>query len=659
MSKNLTKKLSAKYDGSMGIPVNRHQSFSNTMSIGLLILLIYLLPNQAAAELGPSSPTRSPAIVSATFSEATSVSQMSAGERNSSLLARADDPIGNLIGKLNRDPSTYFPAVPPEDFKPDESVKLKENRVGQTARKGITQNQEKKGVEKRDLLTTLVNRRYGIPVALFPRVRAFLNYFLGRGKWTIRNWLRRGSRYLVLLRKILRKYGMPTELTWLAMIESGFNSTARSHAGAGGMWQFMIRTGSKYGLRHNRWIDERNNISKATDAAARHLRDLYVYYRDWHLALAAYNTGQGKVDRGLRRFGVKTYWELSEHRWLAEETKAYVPKFLAAMIMAENKALFPYLRRIKNRSMPACDQVKLKYPIDLRVAAVAARTTYKKLRKLNTELRNWCTPPFKGGYVLRIPRGKSGQFKRYLRRHGLNRRVVYHRHRVRFGESLSHIARTYQVSEQRITRINRLRRRYVRTGKWLIIPLPRGFSARMLASQGKYRRGKYAAAFPGRYRRLRGRKRVLYLTRKGHTLLSIARHFQVKLRSIRKWNGLKSYSLRPGRVLQLFVKRAFKTKGVLLVNPKKVRIAYFAKPKSRSRYASPRKWRRSKRSRYASPRKWRRFHRRSIRRATYRVRRGDTLWSISRRYKISVREIRRANDLKRGRPLRVGDKLTI
>lgn len=188
----------------------------------------------------------------------------------------------------------------------------------------------------------LKNTRFDFPVTVNSRVEYWINYFTGRGRGYFQKYLERSEFFVPYIVPILRQNRMPEDLVYLAMIESGFNNLARSHAKAVGPWQFISATGKRYGLIVNWWEDDRRDIYKSTKAAVEYLRDLYTMFGSWELAAASYNAGEAKVARAVRRFGSKDFWVISRHRFLRPETRDYVPKIIAAAILSKNRDLFGF-----------------------------------------------------------------------------------------------------------------------------------------------------------------------------------------------------------------------------------------------------------------------------------------------------------------------------
>jgi membrane-bound lytic murein transglycosylase D len=255
--------------------------------------------------------------------------------------------------------------------------------------------------------------KFDVPIQMNKQVRAYLVYFSTERKGTIRRYLARSTRYLPMIKKIFQEHGLPEDLAYLAMIESGFNNKAYSPAAACGMWQFIRGTGLRYGLTINRYMDERRDPEKATRAAANYLLDLYKQFGSWYLAAASYNCGEGRVQRELNQSNHKNFWELSAHKCLPTETKNYVPQMIAATIIAKNPQKFgftkvPYLPPLK------IDKVQVKETTSLTAAAVAVNVPTEELQVLNPALLRGVTPPEAPTYTLNLPANSVERFEKNI-----------------------------------------------------------------------------------------------------------------------------------------------------------------------------------------------------------------------------------------------------
>jgi soluble lytic murein transglycosylase-like protein len=255
--------------------------------------------------------------------------------------------------------------------------------------------------------------KFDVPIQMNKQVRAYLVYFSTERKEVIRRYLSRSTRYLPMIKEVFQEYGLPEDLAYLAMIESGFNTKAYSPAAACGMWQFIKGTGLRYGLAINNYVDERRDPEKSTRAAAQYLLDLYKQFGSWYLAAASYNCGEGRVQRELDQSTHKNFWELSANMCLPTETKNYVPQMIAATIIAKNPGKFgfknvPYLPALKY------DKVQVKEATSLEAAAMAVNVPPEEIQTLNPELLRGVTPPETASYTLYLPPNSKELFAKNI-----------------------------------------------------------------------------------------------------------------------------------------------------------------------------------------------------------------------------------------------------
>ena len=236
-------------------------------------------------------------------------------------------------------------------------------------------------------------------------------------------WLSRSGKYLELMKGILKERDIPEDMVFLPLIESGFNPNAYSPAKAAGYWQFIASTAKRYGLQINWWRDERRDPVKSTVAAANYLKDLYEIFGSWNLAMAAYNAGEGKIIRALKRTKADDYWSLLPTNQIKRETKDYVPKFIAASLIAYSPEDYGF-DNLEFHPPLSYETATLNFPVDLDVAADCAETSLDIIRGLNPELKRWCTPPDLREYPLRIPEGKKEIFFENLSRVPENERFT-------------------------------------------------------------------------------------------------------------------------------------------------------------------------------------------------------------------------------------------
>ena len=388
---------------------------------------------------------------------------------------------------------------------------------------------------------------YDVPIIRNASVEAHIEYFQTVIKDRFELWLSRSGRYIPFMKETFKSYGLPEDLVFVALIESGFNPIAYSRARAVGPWQFIKGTGRRYGLRIDEWIDERRDPIKSTIAAAKYLKDLYNMFDSWPLALASYNAGEGRVMRAMARTRSEDFWDLRSTRYLRPETKNYVPKFMAATIIAKNPEKYGF--KLDLWEPLQFDEVVIVSPTDLRVIAKSAGVTYEDLKTLNPELRSTITPLNYKDYVLKLPYGTKQAFLENFSDVPVQKRMIQLRHRVRRGETLSTLARKFGTSIQAIRELNNLGRSHIiREGRYLLIPM----SSRTAISQGHKKLSTAINYTPSEdEQRL---KKILYKVRRGDTLWRISKYFNVPVSQIRKWNKLDHSSpLRAGKRLVLYL----------------------------------------------------------------------------------------------------------
>jgi membrane-bound lytic murein transglycosylase D len=394
----------------------------------------------------------------------------------------------------------------------------------------------------------------------------------------------------------------------MAHQESAFKTNAYSRARAKGVWQFMPFTGRKYGLKNDLWVDERSDFEKSTRAATGYLKDLYARYGDWYLAMAAYNAGEGKIDRAIRRARTRDYWALAKTNFIRRETKYYVPAILASILI--DKSPEDYGFDVDTDSLLKWDTVDLDKPTDLQVIAEATRASLEEIRILNPELRGLITPPNVGTYTVRVPNGTRNDLLAHLEELPDEKRVSWTLHEVRPGESFASIAHRHRVQVRALIDANpRYAGRRLRRGTVLNVPLAGGTPQLLLARAIEDR----PSFEPG--------ERVVHRVRRGENLQAIAWKYRTTVGNLRRWNGLNGSIIRPGKRL----------------------VAYYGEkgdgPHSMINGASA-----------VSV---------SGGRIEYRVQQGDTLDSIARKFNAAVDDLRRWNNMAPDASPQPGDRLLV
>lgn len=465
--------------------------------------------------------------------------------------------------------------------------------------------------------------RYEFPIVINKKVKHFISYYSTVNSSFTRRSLKRAQLYLPEMRRILRQYHIPEELAYMVLIESGFTTHAYSRARACGPWQFISGTGRNYGLKINWWVDERRDPLKSSYAAAKYLHDLYGYFDSWYLAAAAYNAGEGKIMRAIKRHKTEDFWEMSRYRYLKRETKEYIPRLIAAILIAKEPEKYG-LSDVGYLPPLTFDEVEVHDATDLQVVAWAAGCKFSALKKLNPELRYWCTPPKVKKYLVKVPSGTGEQCQQRLAGLPPEQRITFRRHRIRSGESLSTIARRYRTSIRPIKELNNLAGNMIRAGSYLVIPVRAQGSGQVVFSSRIYAAGVRQHRMPQSVIH----RPSAYRVRRGDSLWKIAHKYHISVNDIRRWNGLgRSKLIKPGQILALSEQRR---KRRLAKTKKRVNTASFG---SGSRISTGGK--------------------------TVKVRRGDSLWKIARKYHLSVNDIRRWNHLGRSKLIKPGQILLL
>ena len=447
-----------------------------------------------------------------------------------------------------------------------------------------------------------------LPIVYNDQVGRIIQFFRTQGRQSMQTWLTRLPRYLALMKPALDREGVPEELIFHALVESGLNPRAYSWKHASGPWQFISSTARLYGLRQDWWVDERRDFERATVAAARYLKKLYDEFGDWYLALAAYNTGEFRVHRAIRLHQSRDYWKLFV---LPRETRNHVPKIMAAFLIAQDPEKYGFF--VTPLPLLEWDEVPVDKSLTLQILAQIAECSPETLAVFNPELRQAATPPPEDGkpYVFRIPKGHKEAFERNYQPIASKvgpvlADVRVRRHRVRRGETLYSISKRYGVSISRIAKVNNLRNRHrLRIGQRLDIPVPRS----VVASR--------QSGAPSRP----DASKVIYTVRARDTLGAISENHDVGLSALRRWNGLRpgSSQIRVGQKLVIWVP----------TTPRASRTPRRVVPLGMDKY-------------------------------TYTVRPGDTLSQIAEAHGVGLSKLRVWNGFRRANQhIRVGQRLVI
>lgn len=421
------------------------------------------------------------------------------------------------------------------------------------------------------------------PLEINRYVEQYIEYYTGKGRRHIETWLKRSGRYFPMMGKIFAEEQVPQQLIFLSLIESGLNPTARSWARAMGMWQFMSSTGKLYDLKVNFYVDERKDPEKATRAAAQHLRDLYVSLGDWYLAIASYNSGEGRVRRGMRKSDSDNFWKV--RRFLPRETKNYVPQYIAVTIICSNLEKYgftglQYQKPIEYVKHPIAE------PIDLNVLSKCAGISLETMRELNPDLIQHTTPPAGNEpYLLKVPSDTYEQFVQNLSNVPDEAKLHFLVHQVKSGETFSGIAYKYGIATARLASFNNVSvKKTIHPGMQLKVPISAfseedfQVSTDVLAAVENYKdfsdesasyelilhnvddEDKFMELYKNRVADSveviipDDKSKVSYTVKNGDNLVDIATIFDVRVSDIRNWNDLPyTRSISVGQVLDVYV----------------------------------------------------------------------------------------------------------
>lgn len=447
---------------------------------------------------------------------------------------------------------------------------------------------------------------YDFPVTMNKQVKFYLDFFQNRQRTTFRKWLERSGRYVPHIQAELKKAGLPLDLAYLPMIESGYSLTAYSSARAAGPWQFIRSTGTHYGLTVNAYLDERRDPVLSTAAAIAFLSDLHKEFNDWPLAVAAYNAGGGKIRHGLRRYKVDNFWDLAQHRHLQDETKLYVPKLIAAIIIAKDPEAYGFTD-IKYQAPLEYEIAMVPRWTSLRSVTVASNIDYDTLHNLNRQLRKRITPPDAASYPLKVPVGKKDIIAQNLHRVYPLVTTEYKTHVVKGNDTMSGVCRKYNIKKLTLLKTNNLTSARLQKGQRLRIP----YQTTKYVLWNKDGSPPMAAA---------DTSLILHKIRPGETVSVISKKYGVPMHMIAVWNDLENMAkIRAGQQLAIYLGEAQKTAVNTLAS---VQPSVKTGPTSTEETAS------GERVTY------------------YHVKSGDTIWTISREFNLTMAKLRRWNSLK-------------
>ena len=402
---------------------------------------------------------------------------------------------------------------------------------------------------------------HDIDIPLNAKVLQYVQLFSGRLKGYLEDGLSRGVQYLPMIQEVFRAEGLPLDLAYVPLIESAFKPSAVSKAKAKGIWQFMSGTALENGLQHDWYIDERADPEKATRAAAKYLTTLHNMFGDWHLALASYNGGPGRIQRAMTRSKRTDFWQLSAStRYLPRETRDYVPLILAAIVIARNPA--QYGLTVVEPEIPQTERVTVYGPIDLRKVAEWAGVPAEVIQDLNPELRRWTTPVRATDYPLTVPKGSGAQILAALTTAEPEELASFNRYSVKKGETILTIAKKLKVSRADLAEANYLSTKArLDAGQQLIIPrAPTTMLAARTDTPAPVAESRSVDAVVASNVRpppvqnasaASGVTRVTHRVKQGETLFSIAKLYQTTVSALKQWNRISGNAIQAGQRLTI------------------------------------------------------------------------------------------------------------
>lgn len=511
-----------------------------------------------------------------------------------------------------------------------------------------------------------------VPMTDNKMTRMWVNYFLGRGRKHMDVYLARSSRYLPMMKNVLREEGLPEDLVYVALIESGFSPKAHSHANAVGYWQFIHGTGKNFGLRIDGYVDERRDPVLSTRAAAAYFKSLYNLFGSWHLSLAAYNTGENRVKNRVMRYYTRDFWELSRRNALPKETRNYVPKFIAAAMIAKSPETYGF-SSVAYEAPLEYDAVEATNPISLKALAERLNVNHEEMARLNPKFRGDYVPNYPGDkMMIRVPKGYSEMAIAAIPNVQMERPayvfVDHEYHRVRRGETLGHIARKYRTNVSNLRRLNKLSSRsLLRVGQRLKIPVRGGYAKQEVAKTETENESQTEAAVAPTPAQAVG----YHTVRRGENLTLIARKYGVSVQELVRLNRLsKRSTLRVGQRLKL---RSIETESsqsgvgsgesshvvrrgeslTQIAQKHGVSLRLLEKQNKLTPQSTIKVGQRLDISGSAKVRKP------AAKVVRHEVKKGENLTLIAEKYGVTVADLRSENKIARGQKLHVGQKLKV
>ncbi len=479
-------------------------------------------------------------------------------------------------------------------------------------------------------------KEFDIPITVNEQVAKWVRYFTGPGRKYYERYLSRSTRYRPMMYRQLEEQGLPRDLVYLSMIESGYSPHAYSAADAAGLWQFIPSTARMYRMRVDFWVDDRRDPERSTQAGLEFLKDLHGMFGDWYLAWASYNTGPGRVKKATVKGGTTDFWKLSEANYFLPETENYVPKIIAAAIIGKHPERYGFTG-IDYQEELTYDKTKIDGAVDLEVLAKCAGISVEDFQALNPALRRFSTPA--EGVEIRLPVGTHDDFIAQLASVPKSERLAVTDHRVRRGETLSSIAKKYGVSTRDLVRANRLKNsNRIVVGMTLVIPGKGGAVARADEPEEKPKKSAASDTQVAALDEPRAtdatpasepapiKKSKYHTVKSGETLSKIAEKYKVSISKLRSWNSLKGDKILVGQKLKVRQGEAPAAEEPVAEAP-----APKAAPKAESGGKT----------------------------SYYTGKRGDALSAIAAKYGVSMSDIQKWNKIKNPSDIQAGQKLKI
>jgi len=457
---------------------------------------------------------------------------------------------------------------------------------------------------------------FDIPIVFNDAVKYYIQWFTSEKRKVFGNWLKRSRQYVPIIREILKDQGMPEDLVYLAMIESGFNPKAYSHAKACGPWQFIYATGGRYGLKVNYWIDERRDPEKSTVAAAKYLRDLFNQFGCWYLAAAGYNAGEGRVERAIEKHKTNDFWELSNYNALPKETRAYIPQLIAAAVIAKDPEKYGF-GSITYDAPIRFEFVRVPRGTPLSAVAKSASLDLAGVRSINPEILRGITPPNMEDYKIKLPQGIdatgfTAKLQVALSHERQIKDVVSYK--VKKKDTMASIAKKHGLNRDDLYLVNECDGE-LKVKPGMVINIPRYTGPSKGSTAIAKSKKEHIETKPAQEERVARNEKtqvqakksepqqqpqgpVVHVVRKGETLVSISSKYNMDVAELKSLNNLKANKVSPNMKLKLVSHSQSKSVQ------KKAPVKYHV------------------------------------------VKKGETLASISNKYNIDVVDIKTANNLK-------------